>query len=467
MNVPRLLIAGTHSGAGKTSVTLGLIGALRRRGTVVQPFKVGPDFNDSSLLTAVSGRPSRNLDTWMLPKATVLELFVRGSDGAGLALVEGVMGLYDGYRGGGDEGSTAEVAKLLHAPVVLVVDVSGSVRSAAATALGFVAFDPAVTIAGVIADRVGGERHLGWLRDALAGAGIPLLGAMPWDERMVLPERYLGLVPAAERNATGAFEALADAAVRHIDLDAIVRIARQAPPVIVPGQSAFPAMIPPPSVSIGIARDRAFHFYYQDSLDLLASRGAALVPFSPLADARLPRVDGLYLGGGYPELYAEELAANGGMLHEVTDAISDGMPVYAECGGMTYLARELVDLEGREHALAGVLPISVKVHRSLAAIGYVTLTAEADSVLLRDGEIVRGHEFHSSTVTPHEPLPLAFRVAEGRGMVDGHDGVTMRALLASYTHLHFASKPVMAERFVDACKRHRTGNKTRRPGNEQ
>jgi len=456
MNVPRLVIAGTHSGAGKTSVALGLIGALRRRGIAVQPFKVGPDFNDSSLLTAAAGRPSRNLDTWMLPKATVLELFVRGAEGADLAIAEGVMGLYDGYRGGSDEGSTADVAMLLHAPVVLVVDVSGSVRSAAATALGFVAFDPAVTIAGVIADRVGGERHLGWLRDALAGAGIPLLGALPWDDRLTLPERHLGLVPAAEGEPTGALTALADAAAAHIDIEAIVRLARQAPPVVVPGQSAFPAMTPPPSVSIGIARDRAFHFYYQDGLDLLASRGATLTPFSPLDDARLPPTDGLYLGGGYPELYAARLAANTGIRRQILDAVSDGMPVYAECGGMMYLARELVDAQGREHAMVGALPVSVHVGRSLAAIGYVTLTAHADTLLLREGDVVRGHEFHASTVTAHEPLRLAFRVEEGRGMIDGQDGAAVHSLLASYTHLHFASKPVMAERFVDACRRYKT-----------
>lgn len=459
MNVPRLIIAGTHSGAGKTSVTLGLIGALRRRGLAVQPFKVGPDFNDSSYLTAAAWRPSRNLDTWMLPKATVLELFVRGSDGADLAIVEGVMGLYDGYRGGSDEGSTAEVATLLHAPVILVVDVSGSVRSAAATALGFVAFDPAVTIAGVIADRVGGARHLGWLRDALAGAGIPLLGALPWDDRLALPERHLGLIPATERDHTAALAALADAAAAHIDLDAITRIARQAPPVVVPGQTAFPVMTPPPSVSIGVAQDQAFSFYYQDGLDLLASRGAALVPFSPLHDARLPQIDGLYLGGGYPEVYAAELAANAPMRRQIAGAVADGMPVYAECGGMMYLARELIDAQGGEHAMAGVLPVTVAMDRGPAAIGYVTLTAEADTLLLRSGEVVRGHEFHASTVSPHESLPLAFAVDEGRGMVDGRDGLMMGSVLASYTHLHFASKPVMAERLVEACRRYKDGTR--------
>ncbi len=459
MNVPRLVIAGTHSGVGKTSVTLGLIGALRRRGTVVQPFKVGPDFNDSSLLSAAAGRPSRNLDTWMIPKSTVLELFARGSEGADLAIAEGVMGLYDGYRGGGEEGSTAEVAKLLHAPVILVVDVSGSVRSAAATAMGFVAFDPGVAIAGVVADRVGGERHLGWLRDALVGAGIPLLGALPWEDGLALPERHLGIVPVAERNYTQRFDALAGAVARHVDLDAIVRLARQAPPVVVPGQSAFPAMTPPPTVSIGIARDPAFSFYYQDSLDLLSSRGATLVPFSPMADERLPAVDGLYLGGGYPELYAADLAANAAMRTQLRAALADGLPVYAECGGMMYLARELVDAQGRAHAMVGALPIAVAAQTVLAAIGYVTLEAATDSLLLREGEVVRGHEFHTSTVVAEEPLRFAFRVAEGRGIVDGLDGVTGPSLLASYTHLHFASKPVMAERFVDACRRYKSGTR--------
>ncbi len=455
MNVPRFVIAGTHSGAGKTSVSLGVLRALRKRGLATQAFKVGPDFIDPTLHTVAAARPSRNLDSWLLPRSTILELFARAAATADVAVIEGVMGLYDGYHGAGEEGSTAEVAKLLSAPVILVIDVSGSVRSAAAMAMGFAAFDPQVTIAGVIASRVGGDRHLQWLRAALASCGIPLLGALPWDKRLHLPERHLGLVPASEHRYEETLEALAEAVETHVDVDALLRLARLVPPVVVPGPLCFPPIPVAPTVSIGVARDEAFSFYYQDALDLLEWRGAQLIPFSPVHDLDLPSVQGLYLGGGFPEVYAHALSVNASMRRRVREAAGDGMPIYAECGGMMYLGERLVDAESRVHEMVGVLPTTVQMHRRRAALGYVTLEAIEDSLLARKGESARGHEFHYSTVSVTGPAQFAFASIDGHGIEDGRDGFTTPTLLASYTHLHFASNPIMAERFVDSCRKYK------------
>lgn len=464
MQIPRIVIAGTHSGAGKTTLTLGLLRALTRRGMTVQPFKVGPDFIDPTLHTAAvtipGGRPSRisrNLDTWLLAHHTVVELFARAAEGAAAAVIEGVMGLYDGVTGSSEAGSTAEVAKVLRAPVLLVLDVSGSVRSAAAAAMGFGIFDPDLTMAGVIANRTGGPRHEGWVRDSLAAAGIPLLGVLPWDDRLRLPERHLGLVPAGERDYEGAIETLADAVLGHVDVDAIVKAARSAPPVVVPGPSSFPPLPVPERAAVGVARDEAFGFYYQDGLDLLASRGARLVFFSPLHDRALPAVDGLYLGGGFPEVHAAGLSGNVTMRTRIRDAVGSGMPVYAECGGMMYLAEAVVDTGGTAHDMVGAIPAVARMQLRLSAMGYVTLEATADTLLLRTGEQVRAHEFHYSRLEPTGPLTFGLRSGDGRGVVDGADGICTPTLLASYAHVHLASHPVMAERFVEACRHYRTG----------
>lgn len=464
MQMPRLVIAGTHSGCGKSSVAMGLMRALTRRGLRVAPFKVGPDFIDPSLLAQAAGRPTRNLDSWMLPHPTVLELFARGCSGADVAVIEGMMGLYDGHGGSGDEGSTAEVARLLGAPVLLVVDVGGSVRSAAAMALGFAAFDPQVRIVGVIANRAGGARHVDMLRDALQSSGLPLLGGIPSDDRLQIPERHLGLVPALEAPPDAVIEALSDAVSSHVDLDALLRTARPSVPIVVPGPLAFPPIPSPETARIGIARDEAFTFYYQDGLELLESFGADLVPFSPIHDRALPGVDGLYLGGGFPEVYARELSENAAMRQAIAAAVRGAMPVYAECGGLLYLSRRLVGSPvagaGEEsHEMAGVIAATARVHGRLVALNYVSLEATSDTLLLRRGESVRGHEFHWSTVEPERPLDFAYRSSGGRGIQDGRDGIATSSLLATYTHVHFAARPEMAQRFVDACRRFREAYK--------
>jgi cobyrinic acid a,c-diamide synthase len=370
---------------------------------------------------------------------------------ADLAVVEGVMGLYDGLRGGGEEGSTAEVATLLEAPVILVIDVSGAVRSAGAMVMGFAAYDPQVRLAGVIACRVGGERHLAALRDALAPTGIPLLGGLPWDRRLTLPERHLGLIPAAEHDYETSINTLAEVIEHHIDLEAIMRLARQVPPVVVPGPACFPPIPAPTQVAIGVARDEAFSFYYEDALELLEWRGAQVVPFSPLHDHDLPSVDGLYLGGGFPEVHARGLSANGSMRGHVREAAANGMPIYAECGGMLYLAERLVDTGGQTHELVGLFPATVHMSGSLT-LAYVTLEALEDTLLLWKGETVRGHEFHHSALTMVRPVPLTLASVEGKGIEDGRDGFTTPTLLATYAHVHFASHPPMVDRFIQRCR---------------
>jgi cobyrinic acid a,c-diamide synthase len=455
MRIPRVVIAGTHSGCGKTSVAAGLLRALVRRGATVQPYKVGPDFLDPPHLTRAAGRPCRNLDGWMLPQSTLVEVFARGADGAGAAVIEGMMGLYDGVGGAGDEGSTAEVARWLSAPVILIVDVSASARSAAAAALGFTVFDPQLNVAGVIANRIGGPRHEQTLRDALGGSGIPLLGALPTNPDYAVAERHLGLLPPDDQ----AIDALGDAVAESVDLEAVLRIAGTAPPLVVAGSSAFPAMPLPRTVRIGLARDDAFSFYYPDALEMLEAYGAQLVPFSPLRDADLPPVDGLYIGGGYPEVHAGALASNGSMRKAMAAAVGDGLPTYAECGGLMYLTERIEDAAGAEHPMVGVIPGVTHVQQRPAALSYVTLEALEDSMLLHAGESVRAHEFHYSTVDLGGPASLVYRSVDGRGIAEGRDGVRLPGGVASYAHLHLAAQPAMTQRFIEACRAFRGGRR--------
>jgi cobyrinic acid a,c-diamide synthase len=450
MNIPRVVIAGTHSGCGKTSVAAGLLRALRRRGNQLQPYKVGPDFLDPPHLTQAAGRTCRNLDGWMLPQGTLTEIFARGAEGADAAVIEGMMGLYDGVGGTGDEGSTAEVARWLGAPVILVVDVSASARSAAASALGFTVFDPGLNVAGVIANSAGGPRHVQTLRDALGSSGIPLLGTLPTNPDVAVAERHLGLLPPDD----GAVDALADAVAEYVDLDAVLRIARTAPPVVA-GVPVFPPMPMAPAVRVAVARDEAFSFYYQDALELLEAHGAALLPFSPLRDAEPPPSDGLYLGGGHPESFAAGLAENTSMRQAIASAVRGGLPVYAECGGLLYLTERIEDTGGRAHPMVGAVPGVTRMHDRPAALSYVTLQAVDDSLLLHSGETVRAHEFHYSTVALDGPVRFAYRSAEGRGIETGFDGVYLPGGVASYAHVHLAALPAMAERFVAACRRSR------------
>ena len=451
-NLPRLVLAGTASGVGKTTLTAAIIAALAARGLQVAPFKVGPDYLDPTYHSLAAGRPCRNLDSWLVPPETLRGLFGHAAKGADCAAIEGVMGLYDGRDGAGEAGSSAEVAKLLRAPIVLVLDVSKQARSAAAVARGFQTFDPAAPIRAFLLNRVGSPRHAALARREIeAATGLPVLGALPRTAEIELPSRHLGLVPSEQQERAGQVVArLAELAEQHFDLSGLLELARAAGPLPV-GRSPLPdAPSREPPVGLAVARDAAFSFYYQDNLDLLAAHGARLLPFSPLHDEALPTAAaGLYLGGGYPELFAAQLAANRSMLDSVRRAAAAGLPIYAECGGLMYLARGLVDAAGQRHALTGLLPCSVAMAARRTALGYVELRALESSLLCQAGQGLRGHEFHWSRLIDGADQANAYELL---APAPRREGFVRDNLLASYVHLHFASQPDLARRFVASLR---------------
>jgi cobyrinic acid a,c-diamide synthase len=447
LHIPRLVLAAPGTGQGKTTVAAALMRLLRDRGLRVAPFKAGPDYVDPSHHRAAAGRASRNLDGWLLPPDTLRALFRRATTGAreaDVAVVEGMMGLFDGRSATSDEGSTAHTARLLAAPVVLVLDAWTMARTAAAVVRGLHTFDPALPLAGVVLNRAAGPGHYALCRDAIVGAtGVPVLGWLPADAALAVPERDLGLVLAGERPMD--VERLAERAAATLDVDGLLAVARAAPP-LPGGPDPLPAPAARGRATIAVARDAAFDFYYEDNLDLLRDLGAELRFFSPLADARLPEDAGaLYLGGGYPELHAARLAANTGMRAAVRAFAASGRPVYAECGGLMYLCEALTDAAGARHPMAGVLP-GASVMQPRATLGYREVVALRDSPVARAGDALRGHEFHFSTREAGAGAP-AYRRTDG-GETEGVVAGPRDNVLASYLHLHFATDPRTAERLV-------------------
>jgi cobyrinic acid a,c-diamide synthase len=450
--IARIVVAGTSSGAGKTTVACGLIGALRARGQRVQGFKVGPDYIDPSYHALASGRPGRNLDAFLSGPELIAPLARHGAADADVAIVEGVMGMFDGASGRGELASTAHVAKLLRAPVVLVVDAAAMARSAAAIVHGYRTFDPDVDVAGVIFNRVGSDHHEELLRDALEPLGVPVLGALRRDERVTAPERHLGLVPAGERaERTGAALAAVAAAVeRHVDLDAVLRLARAAEPLPGSAWSPAPPTEPPASPArIAVARGPAFSFHYQENLELLTAAGAELLPFDPLHHESLPPDTGaLVLAGGFPEVFGAELAANERLRADVVAHVRAGRPVLAECGGLLYLCR---DLDG--HAMCGVLDASAEMTGRLT-LGYREATAVAATSWLSSGARVRGHEFHYSRVQPADAGERAAWTLASRGS-ERREGLVAGPVQASYLHVHWAAYPEVPRAFVAAARAQR------------
>lgn len=450
MRIPRIVLAGERSGVGKSTITVGILLALRRRGLEPQPFKTGPDFLDPMHHSIVLGKPSRNLDTWMF-EDEVLPSFVRGSRGSDISVIEGVMGLYDGVDGRSEKGSTAHLAKMLTAPVVLIVDASASARSAGAVALGFKDYDPEVTIGGVIFNNVAGPRHLDMLRDSLRG--MECLGGIPHEGLAELSSRHLGLVPAAENADMARYERIRSMVDDNVDIDELVRLAVTAPD-IGPRSSRTRERRRSPRCRIGLAQDEAFNFYYVENIERLAALGAEVVPFSPMHDP-LPEVDGLYFGGGYPEVFAPQLESASAMRRKVKKAASSGMPIYAECGGMMYFCDSVTDGEGCKRKMCGLFDAEVEMTDRLQAIGYVEVEARKDNVLSRKGWTTRGHEFHFSRVINLGEKDFAYDMVRGKGIADSKDGMMAYGTMASYTHLHFASCPKFVRRFVDNCEKWR------------
>mgnify|MGYP000891928624 CR=1 FL=1 len=529
-HLPVLVVAGTHSGCGKTTATLALMAALARRGLRVQPMKAGPDYIDPGLHAAVTGRPGWNLDGWMCGPEGVRRSFARATQAGDpnwpdrpigpmappdIAIIEGVMGLYDGASADGAQGSTAEVAALLDAPVLLVADVRGMSRSAAALVAGYTRFDPALRFAGVICNRVGGPGHRNLLRGALAAhcPEIPLLGLLPRNETLALPSRHLGLAQAHEHHWADLSNRLADwfeaglAETGYCLDDLLARCSAMAPgrqhhdavgtagttgdshPArhtpdtrhATPEELATPAATPPSAathlaedaprrVRIGIARDAAFSFLYPENLYLLEAAGAEPVFFSPLDDAALPPgLGGLLLPGGYPELYAAHLSANTTMRDAVRALAARGCPVHGECGGFMYLMRAITDAEGVRHVMTGCLPAACRMDARLRALGYREAETVAPSLFGPAGTVVRGHEFHYSHLDPAAtatttelpaatapPVPLLsahalWTLRDRNGAPLGPEGLRAGSASGSYVHLHFGSNPAAARAFVAAC----------------
>ncbi|MGH9011872.1 MAG: cobyrinate a,c-diamide synthase [Acidimicrobiia bacterium] len=448
---PRLVVAGTHSGVGKTTVATGLLAALRRAGHRPAGAKVGPDFIDPGYHALASGRPPRNLDAWLCGAEVIPALAGRAADGADVLIVEGVMGLFDGSADG-TLSSTADVARLLDAPVVLVVDAGAMSGSVAALVHGFATFDPSVRLGGVVLNQVGSPAHEVQLREALAPVGVPVLGALARDDRLTWRDRHLGLVPVAERPAvvTEALDRLAAAVAEQINLEAVLRLAAS-----VPRLSVGDVPLPPgpkagehgSALRIAVAAGAAFTFTYTDTLDALVAAGAEPVPFDPLRDESLPEgLDGLIAGGGFPEVYAAGLAANRPMLDDVRKRIEAGLPTWAECGGLLWLSRRL---DGQD--MAGVVPAEGMMTGRLT-LGYRSATVKTPSPIGAPGAVVRGHEFHYSTVDPAGDA-LLFRSRFG----ERPDGFATPTLLATYLHHHPGGDPSAIAHFVATCRaaRHR------------
>lgn len=454
-----LLIAGTASGVGKTTVALAIMAGLRRRGLAVQPFKCGPDFLDTGHHTRICGRAARNLDTWMLSVEANRSVLRNAARGADVMVAEGMMGLFDGKNGSTEFGSSAEIAKLLRLPVVLVVDAAKSARSVAAVVMGFEMFDAELRLAGVILNRVASEWHYEMLREAIeSSCKTKILGWLPLEPAIAIPERHLGLHGAAELAADSqeaAIDAFAALAVKHLDLDGLLELecGLEMAGVEPPRVTALPFG---DAVRVGVPSDRAFSFYYEDNLDLLREQGVEIVWFSPLTDASLPSgLDGLYLGGGYPELHAEQLSGNRQMLEDVRTFAASGRPVYAECGGMLYLSESLRVDEG-SYAMAGVLPLSMQMTDRLVQFGYVTVEFTEDCLLGRKGTAVRGHSFHHSRIASQGDVATNYHVQYSMSGKEEQEGFRQGNVLASYIHLHFRANPAVAENFVAAIRQART-----------
>jgi cobyrinic acid a,c-diamide synthase len=445
------LIAGPASGVGKTTVSLAICAGLQARGFRVQAFKCGPDFLDTGHLGAITKRPARNLDRWMLNVEDVRAAFAQSSADADVAVVEGMMGLFDGIAGQGEKGSAAEIAKILSLQVILVVDASKSARSIAAVIRGFEVFDPELSFAGLMLNGVAGESHFRLLSGAITpNCSTPILGWFPQEQAVRIPERHLGLHTAAEMDWREKHRALQELAEKQLNLGLLL-----APEFELPKTDA--GVIPPkpaPRVTIGVARDEAFSFYYQDNLDFLERSGAKLVEFSPLRDAHLPpELDALYLGGGYPELHAEQLSSNSTLASDIGQFAISGRPVYAECGGMMYLGEQLRTRDGKVHAMTGVLPIKTEMTEKLVRFGYVEVELLLDSLIGLRGTVLRGHSFHCSQCLASRDLPAALEARYTLSKKTGAEGFACGNVFASYIHLHFRGAPSIPASIVGAAER--------------
>lgn len=486
------MIAGTHSGVGKTTITLGLMAILSAKGYNVQGFKAGPDYIDAGHHYAATNNPSRNLDTWLMSDDACKELFHRSASMAQISIIEGVMGLYDGCLDKEGKGSSAYLARILNAPVILVIDARGMAQSAGAVALGFKQFDMVAKIQGIILNQIGSERHFNTIKSSIEDkAHIPVLGYLSKNRDFIIPERHLGLMSAIERGkASNLYKGSLDRGIERampftggklgylyqrmgeeidgsVDVDKVLEIAFTAgefPPyqgVIFPVNvnGCISKGIDNPticsskyhSLRIAVAMDEAFHFYYHDNLDLLKALGAEICYFSPLYDTKLPsQINGIYIGGGFPELFGQELEANEGMRNTIRDAARYGVVIYAECGGMMYLLDKLIDFNGRSYKMSGVFSAGSIMENKRQGLGYIIIEAQSDNIICKKGDVFKAHEFHWSSIKEKGgDLPFVFKVSKGDSNAR-FDGLFARNVLASYSHIHFASDSRLAINLLES-----------------
>lgn len=451
MSTHRLIIGGTNSGVGKTTLTIGLMATFKKRGLTVQGFKCGPDYIDPSYHTAVTGRISRNLDSWMISHDLVKDIFVRASQGADISIIEGVMGFYDGKDPRTNSGSTAEISLITDTPVLLVVNCSSMARSAAAIVKGFQLLEPNVNIVAVIANRVGSEGHYKLVKTAIEQeCNIPVVGYLLKEANIEIPERHLGLIPSIERGELDPFfHRLGELMEETVNIDYLFALTETSK--LCEYSTTLFDKKAKTRIRIAIAKDEAFNFYYQENLDLLEAQGAELVFFSPLNGDVLPEnIHGLYIGGGFPEEFADRLSSQEAVKESIRESFNKGLPTLAECGGFMFLTKSIATTSGETFPMVGMIPGTVKMQSRLAALGYREISGNENNFLLQSNLEAKGHEFHYSTFEPDEPIHYAYQTKGVRGTKK--EGYLKDNLIAGYTHFHFASCPEMVTNWIQKCK---------------
>lgn len=455
MKIPRFILAGTQSGVGKTTLSAGIMAALRKRGLQVQPFKVGPDYIDPAFHSFVTQNKSRNLDSWMLEQDHIIELFVKNAANKDIAVVEGVMGLYDGSGSNKDVGSTAHVAKIIKAPIILIINGKGISASAAAQVLGYKLYDPQVDIKGIIINNVSGDAHYNLLKESIErDTAIQCIGYLKPNADIQLKSRHLGLIPSAEvKDLEEKIDKIRAMVEETIDVDALLAIANQAESMDYVVTNEERRM---ESVNIGVAFDKAFNFYYEDNLDLLRDLGANLIFFSPINDGKLPEdLHGLYFGGGFPEVFAAQLEKNQTMRRDIKKMIEKGIPTYGECGGLMYLSDGITTLEGQRHEMVGIFHAEAKMTKRLQRFGYVHVNMEKPCVLSNTYISTKAHEFHRSVIDEKEENEYVYRVNKirnGKIVKSWKCGLKRYNALGAYAHIHFYSNKDIALNLIDNCR---------------
>lgn len=444
MKFPRLVIAGATSGVGKTSITCSIIYALKKKGYSIQPFKVGPDYIDPSYLSSISENDCRNLDVWLMGKKQLEKSFAKNSQ-SDISIIEGVMGYYDGFSGNSSLSSTYHVASLLHAPVILVLDASKTARSIAATALGFIKFHKNSRIAGLILNKIGSKKHENLCREALMPLKIPILGVIPSNSAISLDSRHLGLIPVQEQNLHKRIRTIAKNISDYLDIDKLLGISKRAPQIkkIQKNKSIKP------KTTIAIALDNSFNFYYQDNIEALKREGAKIKFFSPICDKKIPNCDGIYIGGGFPEVLGNHLEKNQKMRKLIKKFAENEHPIYAECGGLMYLTNS-IDYDDKKFKMVGLLDAETKMTKKMK-LNYTKGTITSNCIISRSSKHLQGHEFHYSRLDSiSSDLKFAYALDIGDGIKDHKDGIMEYNVLASFGHLYFDSSNY-AKQFVENC----------------